>query len=243
MDIFNQQLILFPTTVWNAKIAFRNTVVSWKSWNWYLNTFGLLWKYRGLCLLKSRNAFVTVLEAVSSKMKVQADPVLAHFLVHRCIFFSVCCHMEEEVREFSQFSSVSQSCPTLCNLMDCSMPSPTPGACSNSCPSSQWCHPTISSSVVPFFSCPQFLPASGSFPMSQFFASGGQSIGSFSFSISPSNEYSGLISFRIDWFDRLAVQGILKSLLQHHSSKASILRRQPSSQSNSNIHTWPQEKP
>ena len=60
--------------------------------------------------------------------------------------------------------------------------------------------------------------------MSQFFASDGQSIESFSFSISPSNEYSGLISFRIDLFDLLAVQGTLKSLLQQHSSKASILR-------------------
>ena len=60
--------------------------------------------------------------------------------------------------------------------------------------------------------------------MSQFLASGGQSIGVFSFSISPSNEYSGLISFRMDWLDLLAVQGMLKSLLQHHSSKASILR-------------------
>ena len=60
--------------------------------------------------------------------------------------------------------------------------------------------------------------------MSQFFASGGQSIKSFSFSISPSNEYSGLISFRMDWLDLLAVQGTLKGLLQHHSSKASILR-------------------
>ena len=61
--------------------------------------------------------------------------------------------------------------------------------------------------------------------MSQFFASGGQSVGSFSLSISLSNEYSGLISFRIDWFDLLAVQGTLKSLLQHYSSKASILWR------------------
>ena len=60
--------------------------------------------------------------------------------------------------------------------------------------------------------------------MSQFFASGGQSIGSFSFNISPSNEYSGLISFRIDWLDLFAVQGTLKSFLQHHSSKPSILQ-------------------
>ena len=90
-------------------------------------------------------------------------------------------------------------------------PSPTPGACSNSCPSSQWCHPTISSSVVPFSSCLQSFPASGSFPMSQFFTSGGF-VTFWSFSISPSNEYSGLISFRIDWFDLLSVQGTLKSL-------------------------------
>ena len=82
----------------------------------------------------------------------------------------------------------------------------------------------ISSSVVPFSSCPQSLSASGSFPMSQVFTSGGQSIGSFSFSISPSNEYSRLISFRMDWLDLLAVQGTLKSLFHHHSSKASIFR-------------------
>ena len=103
-------------------------------------------------------------------------------------------------------------------------PSPTPGVHSNSCPLSQWCHPTISSSFIPFSSCPQSFSASGSFPMSQSFTSGGQSIGSFSFNLSPSNEYSGLISFRMDWLDLLAVQGILKSLLQHHSSKASVLR-------------------
>ena len=68
------------------------------------------------------------------------------------------------------------------------------------------------------------FPASGSFQISQLFASGSQSIGSFSFNISPSNEYSGLISFRMDWLYLPAVQGTLKSLLQHHSSKASILR-------------------
>ena len=95
-------------------------------------------------------------------------------------------------------------------------PSPTPRACSHSCPLSQWCHPTISSSATHFSFCLQSFPASGSFAMSLLFASGGQSIGVFS--ISPSNEYSGLISFRIDWFDLLAVQGTLKSFLQHHSS-------------------------
>ena len=95
--------------------------------------------------------------------------------------------------------------------------SPTPGAYSNSGPSSWWCHSTISSSVFPFSSCLQSFQASRSFTMSQFFASSGQNIGTSAFSISLSNEYSGLISFRIDWLDLLTVQGALKSLLQHHS--------------------------
>ena len=103
-------------------------------------------------------------------------------------------------------------------------PSPSPGICSNSCPLSWWCHPTISSSVIPFSSCPQSFPASGSFPVSQLFVSGGHHIKSFSFSISSSDKYLGLIFFRIDLFDLLTVQGTLKSLLQHHSSKALVLR-------------------
>ena len=88
-----------------------------------------------------------------------------------------------------------------------------------------WCHPAISSSVVPFSSCSQSLPPLGSFPMSQHLHIRWPKYWSFSFSISPSNEHPGLISFRMDWLDLLAVQGTLKSLLQHHSSKASSLRR------------------
>ena len=104
-------------------------------------------------------------------------------------------------------------------------PLPTLRVYSNPCPSSWWCHPAISSSVIPFSSFPEALPASGSFPISQLFTWGGQSIGvSFSFKISPSNEHPGLISFRMDWLDLLAVQGTLKSLLQYHSSKASIFQ-------------------
>ena len=121
-------------------------------------------------------------------------------------------------------------------------PSPTPGACSNSCPLRQWCHPIISSSVIPFSCLPSF-PASGSFPMSLFFASGGQSIGVSALAECPSSEHSGLISFRIDWFYLLAVQGTLKSLLQHHSPKASILPCSVFLWSNSHIHTWLLEKP
>ena len=104
-------------------------------------------------------------------------------------------------------------------------PSPTSGVYSNSCPLSQWCYPTISSSVVPSSSHFQSFPISGCFQMSQFFTSRCPKSWSFSSSISPSNEYSGLISFRMGWLDLLAVQGTLKSILQHHSSKASILWR------------------
>ena len=96
-------------------------------------------------------------------------------------------------------------------------PSLSPGVRANACQLSRWCHPTISFSVVLFSCCPQSFPASASFPVSWKYWG-------FSFSINPSSEYSGLISFRIDWFDLLAVQGTLKSLLQHHSSKVSILQ-------------------
>ena len=103
--------------------------------------------------------------------------------------------------------------------------SPTPGVHSDSRPSSQWCHPAILSSVVPFSSCPQSLPASKSFAMSQLFAWGGQSAGVSALASVPPNERPRLISFRMDWLELLAVQGTLKSLLQNHSSKASVLRR------------------
>ena len=102
-------------------------------------------------------------------------------------------------------------------------PSLSPGVCSNSCPLNQWCHPTISSSVTSFSFCLQSFPPSGPFPVSWLFTSGGQSA-CFSFSISYSTEYSGLIFFRMDWFDLLAFQGTLKSLLQHHNLKASVLQ-------------------
>ena len=123
-------------------------------------------------------------------------------------------------------------------------PSPSPRACSNSCPSSQWCHPAISSSVIPFSSCLQSFSTSASFPMNQFFVSGGKSIGASVSASGPSNEYSGLISFRTDWFGLLAVQGTLKSLLLHHSSKTSILWCSVFFIAQlSKPYTWPLEKP
>ena len=120
-------------------------------------------------------------------------------------------------------------------------PSPTPRVYSNPCPLSQWCHPTISSSVVPCSSCLQSFSASGSFQMSHVLMRWPKSW-SFSFNISPSNEQPGLISFRMDWLDLLAVQGTLNSLLQHHSSKASVLRCSAFF-TVSHIHTWLLEKP
>ena len=101
-------------------------------------------------------------------------------------------------------------------------PSLSPRVCSNSCPLNQWWHPTISSFVAPFSTCPQSFPASGSFPMSQLFTSGSQSIGA-SASVLPMSIQGWFPLGLIDWFDLLAVQGALKSLLQHHSSKALIL--------------------
>ena len=103
-----------------------------------------------------------------------------------------CLKFNQVDRNF-QFHSVALSCPTLCDPNESQharppCPSPTPGVYSNSCPSSGWCHPAISSSVVPFSSCPRSLPASGSFPMSQLFAWGGQSVGlSASASVLPMN--------------------------------------------------------
>ena len=121
-------------------------------------------------------------------------------------------------------------------------PSPAPGVHSDSHPSSQWCHPAISSSVIPFSSCPQSLPASESFLMSQLFAWGGQSTGvSTSASLLPkksqgwSSECNGWISLQSKGLSRV----FFNTTVQKHQ----FFSAQPSSQSNSHIHTWPLEKP
>ena len=140
---------------------------------------------------------------------------------------ALCARYYTSTREMSkrdmQYLYVGGGCCCCLVAQWCPCPSTSPGACSNPCPLCWWYHTTISSSVVPLSSCLLSFTTSGSFPMSQFFTSGGQSIRA-SVSISPSSEYSGLISFRMDWLDLLAVQNTLKSLLQHHSSKVSILR-------------------
>ena len=124
-------------------------------------------------------------------------------------------------------SSVAQLCPTLCNPMNHSTPDlpvhhPTPGVHPNPCLLSRWCHPTISS-CRPLLLLPSILPSFRVFSNESVFCIRWPKYWSFSFNISPSNEYSGWISFMIDWFDLLTVQGTLKSLLQHQRSKASSL--------------------
>ena len=139
------------------------------------------------------------------------------------------CNLYRTTRVAPKTLSVSQSSPSLMSeslwphelqhtRLPC--PSPTRTAYSNSCASSQWCHPTI---CYPFLFLPSIFPRIRTFPNESFLPIRWPKYWNFSFSISPSNEYSGLISFRFDWFDLLAVQGTLKSLLQHHSSKASLL--------------------
>ena len=118
-------------------------------------------------------------------------------------------------------------------------PSPTPRAYSNACPLSQWCHPTISS-CHPLFLLPSIFPSIRVFSNESVLHIRWPKCWSFSFSISPCNEYSGLISFRMDWLDLLAVQGVFSNTtVQRHQ----FFFAQPSSQSNSHIHTWPLEKP
>ena len=121
-------------------------------------------------------------------------------------------------------------------------PSPTAGVYSNSCPASRWCHPAISSSVVPFSSCPQSFPASGSFPMSQLFAWGGQGTGiSASSSVFPMNTQDWSPLGWAGWIS-LQSEGLSRVFSNTTVQKHQFFGTQLSSQSNSHIHTWPLEK-
>ena len=119
-------------------------------------------------------------------------------------------------------------------------PSPTPGACSNSCPSSQWCHPTTSLSVIPFSSCLQSFPASGSFPVSQFFASGGQSIGA-SASVLLMN-IQGWFPLGLTSWIFLHSKGLPRVFSNTTVQKHQCYSVQPSIKSNTHIHVWLLEK-
>ena len=148
----------------------------------------------------------------------------------------------------NQFSSVAQSCPD--SLQPHGLeharppcPSPTPGVYSTSCPLSRWCHPTISSSVVPFSFCLQSFPASGSFPVSQFFTSGGQSIGALaSASVLPGNIQDW---FALGWTGWISFQskGLPRIFFNTTVQKYQFFSTQHSLWSNSQIRTWLLEKP
>ena len=150
-----------------------------------------------------------------------------------------------------KWSSVQFSCSVVSNSLwphrlqhtrpPC--PSPTPRAYSSTWPLSQWCHPTISSSVIPFSSCLQSFPASWSFPMTQFFASGGQNIGaSASASVPPMNIQDWFTLGLTGWIS-LQSKGLSRVFSNTTVQKHLFFGAQPSSQSNSHIHTWPQGKP
>ena len=150
-----------------------------------------------------------------------------------------------------QFSSVQFSCSVVSDsLQPCELqharppcPSATPGVHSNSCPSSRWCHPAISSSVVPFSSCPQSLPASEFFPMSQPFTWDGQSTGvSASASFLPKNTQDWSSLTWTGWIS-LQSKGLSRVFSNTTVQKHQFFSTQLSSQSNSHIHTWPLEKP
>ena len=143
--------------------------------------------------------------------------------------------------------SVTWLCLTLQprGLQHTRLPCPllSPRVCLNSCPLSQWCHQTISTSVAPFSSCPQSFPASGSSPMSPLFASGSQSIRASASASFPSREYSGLISFRIDWFDLLErSKGLSRVFSSTTVRKHQFFSTQPSLRSNSHTCTLLLEK-
>ena len=122
-------------------------------------------------------------------------------------------------------------------------PSPTPGVHPNPCPLSWWCHPTISSSIVPFSSCPQSFPASGSSPMSQLFSWGGQSTGlAASTSVLPMNTQDWSSLGRTGWIS-LQSKGLSRVFCNTTAQKHQFFGTQLSSQSNSHIHRWPLEKP
>ena len=145
-----------------------------------------------------------------------------------------------------QFSSVAQSCLTLWDPMNCStpgLPSPTTGVYPNPCPLSRWCHPTISSPVIPFSSCPQSFPESGSFQMSQFFASGGQSIIiSASASVLPMNIQDW---FHLVWTSWISLQskGLSRVFSNTTVQKHHFFSAQPSLWPSSHICTWLMENP
>ena len=157
--------------------------------------------------------------------------------------FFICCANQFSSAQFSR-SVVSDSLrPHESQHARPPCPSPTPGVHPDSCPSSWWCHPAISSFVVPFFSCPQSLPASKFFPMSQLFAWGGQNTGVLASASFPPKKSQGWSPSEWTSWVSLQYKGLSRVCSNTAVQKHQFFGAQPSSQFNSHIHTWPQEKP
>ena len=182
----------------------------------------------------------TVTEFILGGSKITADSDFSHEIKTHLLLIK---------KVMTKLSSVQFSCSVMSDSLwphesqhtrpPC--PSPTPGVHSDPRPSNQWCHPAISSSVIPFSSCPQSLQDTV-FSNESTLRMRWPKYWSFSFSIIPSKEIPGLISFRMGWLDLLAAQRTLKSLLQTTVQKHQFFGAQLSSQANSHIHTWPLEK-
>ena len=160
------------------------------------------------------------------------DPKKVHAL---CLFVSFFSSVQSLSRVWLLWPHESQHARPPC-------PSPTPGVHSDSRPLSQWCHSAISASVIPLFSCPQSLPASKSFPVSQLFAWGGQSTGVSALASFLSKKSQGSSSEWTGWIS-LQSKGLSRVFSNTTVQKHQFFSAQPSLQSNSHIHTWPQEKP
>ena len=157
-------------------------------------------------------------------------------------------HHEEAIKSNNnQFSSVTKSCPTLCDLMDCRAPDllvyHQPGVYWNGGPLNRWCYPTISSSAIPFSSCLQSFPASGSFPKTQFYPSGGQSIGVSASTLVLSMNIQD--QFPLGWTGWLSLQskGLSRVFSNTTVQKRQFFNAQLSLESSSHIHTWLLEEP
>ena len=178
-------------------------------------------------------------------------------LNEKYIFISLMRHCRQIVYHLSHHrspkyhGSVQFSCSVVSNSLGLHglqhtrppCPSPTPAVYSNSCPLSQWCHPAISSSVIPFPSCPLSLPASESFPMSQLFAWGGQSTGASALASFLPRKFQGWSPSEWTSWISLQSKGLSRVFSNTTVQKHQFFGAQPSSQSNSHIHTWPLEKP
>ena len=204
----------------------------------------LVWKHHGMLEKEAWNNLASVFSALGKTVFSQV-----HLSASSLITIMV--KLQGWGSEISPSPSVHFSCSVVSNSLwphesqharpPC--PSPSPGVHSDSCPSSPWCHPAISSFVVPFSSCPQSLPASESFPISQLFAWGGQSTGASALaSFLPKKSQGWSPSEWTGWIS-LQSKGLSRVLSNTTVQKHQFFSAQPSSQFNSHIQTWPQEKP